>query len=172
MHPRAGVAEAQGTLAAGIHAGIEVEGILVGGGGGGQGEPGARAAGHEGGHTGHGVFGMGICTGFGARHVEGKRAHAAHGGHHAAGVKTGYVFNIRIRLGRAIAVRYAFGDGDGVKLPVAGNGIIAKGQPRNEHKKTQGEDAQDGFHEGDLLSSAQGGCAHFPQENDYILFIA
>ena len=172
MHPCARLAEAQRALVAGVNGGIEVEGILVRAGGGGQAEPGARAAGYEGGDAGQGVFGVGVRAGLGARHVKREGAHAADRFGHAAGVKAGNGFDIRIRLDRAVAVRCALSHLDGFKLPIAGNGIIAKGQPGNEQKKTQGEDAQDGFHDGDLLSSAQGGCAHFPQENDYILFIA
>ena len=155
MHPCAGIAVAQGARAAGIDGAVKVEGIVVCRGLRGQRKTCACAPGDERRKAGYGMFGMGGGIVGVAGHVDGHGAHAADSLDHAAGIEAVDGFNIRIRLRRAIAAVGAGGSIDGYKLPIAGNGIFAKGHAGHEQHQTQGEDAQDGFHEGCSFPCAQ-----------------
>ena len=172
MHPCAIAAHAQGMRASGGERRVEVEGLRLAVGGGGEGEPGIRAAGHQRGDTAEGIVRMRPRTIRCARHVQRQRAHATHGLRHGRSVQPGEGRNVAAGGGGAVAIGSAGGRLHRLQLPEAGDSVVGHCRARSEQQPKQHDQAQDTFHDGCSFPCKAAAPSAFWQGKCYSIFIA
>ena len=162
MHPCAAAAHAQRAVLAGEDGGIQVEGILVGIGERGDGQPCAGRARNNRGYAKEGVIRVGVLPAGSARCVKRKRAHAAHGLVHAGRREAGNGLDVCFGADGAIGVGSQGVDLDFFQKPVTGSGVIGQRCGAKEDEQAQYEDAQNGFHDGFSFPCGRQSPAHIP----------
>ena len=173
MHPGAGIAHAQRAAAVDKDGGIEVEGVILCLGIGGDGQPCAGCAGHNGGHAGKRVFAMGVVAAVFAGDVQGHMPHAAHDLGHAYGIALCDRRGVGFGHGRAISGADAAIHLDRFQLPVAGGFAGSHGAGGKDQQKHGSEHTQEILHDGNSFPLRKGAFyAHSPLGKCNILFIA